>query len=972
MTLDQPSAGGTGVEDLRSALRALHLAAGRPSARSISRALDQAVSHTTIADLLNGRRIPSWAITQRVVAHLNGDEGKFRYLWGQASEESGATPAARILAGPPAGQLLDELTDPFALEVHRPVQADDPQPELPVLPAYVPREHDQELARVVRTAADGTSGIAVLVGGSSTGKTRACWEALGMLRDRTDRWRLWHPLDPSRPEAALRELPMIGPHTIIWLNEAQFYLDVANGGLGDRVAAGLRGLLRAHDRAPVLVLATLWPQFWDRLTTRPQGGAPDPHAQARELLVGHDISVPAAFTTAQLPLVAATGDPRLALAARAEDGRVIQFLAGAPELLARYRNAPPAAAALISAAMDARRLGVGISLPLSLLAAAAPGYLADADWDALGEDWLEQALAFTAAPCKGARGPLARIRPRVSARAAEPAYRLADYLEQYGRQARRQYIPPASFWTATAHFASPGDLPTLAEAAENRGLLRDAARLRKCAAEQGNVNEAAALVRGWHYLYPDSDDPMAAQWAAHASLDDPHATVRLLDALREAGAHEQVAVLAARAAAHTSLDDPHATVRLLGALREAGAHEQVAVLAARAAAHTSLDDPHATVRLLGALRQAGADEQSAVLLLRNPAAQTSLENPNATVLLLGALREAGAHEQVAALAARAAAHASLNDEYGAVQLLGALRHAGAEEQAVALAHHAAVHAPLDDPGDVATLLDALREAGAEEQGAALLTRDPAGHVPLDDPGAVAELLDALREAGAEEQGAALLARDPAGHVPLDDPGAVAELLDALRWAGAEEPAVALARRAVHVPLDDPGAVAELLDALRWAGAEKPAVALARRAVHVPLDDPGAVAELLDALREAGEEKSAVALARRAAVHVPLDDPFDVARLLNVLRSVGTQEQDALLAREPAAHVSLDDPGDVAGLLTTLRDAGAEEQVRTLVNRLPGEGHFGLFREQIGHQMAFRFGREPDGSPAPSWDWDDLD
>jgi hypothetical protein len=37
-----------------------------------------------------------------------------------------------------------------------------------------------------------------------------------------------------------------------------------------------------------------------------------------------------------------TGDAR---AATAEDGQVIQFLAGAPELLARYRNAPPAAAA---------------------------------------------------------------------------------------------------------------------------------------------------------------------------------------------------------------------------------------------------------------------------------------------------------------------------------------------------------------------------------------------------------------------------------------------------------------------------------------------------------------------------------------------------------------------------------------------------------------------------------------------------
>ena len=152
---------------------------------------------------------------------------------------------------------------------------------------------------VVRAAAGGRSGIAVLVGGSSTGKTRACWEALRLLRDRPEPWRLWHPIDPTRPEAALRELPGIGARTVVWLNEAQFYLDVPDGGLGERVAAGLRELLRDADRAPVLVLATLWPRFWGGLTAR-RDGDDDPHAQARELLADHDITVPAEFSAAQL------------------------------------------------------------------------------------------------------------------------------------------------------------------------------------------------------------------------------------------------------------------------------------------------------------------------------------------------------------------------------------------------------------------------------------------------------------------------------------------------------------------------------------------------------------------------------------------------------------------------------------------------------------------------------------------------
>ena len=321
-------------------------------------------------------------------------------------------PRRRAQPGPLlAGWPLAEVKDPFALEVHRPIQPDDPQAELPELPAYVSRDHDAELGRVVWAAAEGRSGIAVLVGGSSTGKTRACWEALALLRDQDPPWRLWHPIDPSRPDAALAELPGIGPRTVVWLNEAQFYLDPAEAGLGERVAAGLRELLRNPAKAPVLVLATVWPRFWDILTARPASGD-DRHAQARDLLAGHDITVPAAFTPAQMSQVTRAADARMVLAARsAPDGEVSQFLAGAPELLARYRHALPAARALIEAAMDARRLGMGAGLPQPFLEAAAPGYLSDTELDALGEDWLEQALADTAKDAKGVRGPLTPYPP---------------------------------------------------------------------------------------------------------------------------------------------------------------------------------------------------------------------------------------------------------------------------------------------------------------------------------------------------------------------------------------------------------------------------------------------------------------------------------------------------------------------------------------------------------------------------------
>ena len=730
-----------------------------------------------------------------------------------------------------AGWPLEEVTDPFVLEVHRPVQPEDAPPGLPVLPPYVPREHDEVLGQVVRAAAGGRSGIAVLVGGSSVGKTRACWEVLARLRDQDPPWRLWHPIDPSRPDAALAELAGIGPRTVVWLNEAQLYLG-AEAGLGERVAAGLRELLRAPGRAPVLVLATMWPRFWHVLTARADDGE-DRHGQARELLAGHDLPVPAAFTPAQMGQLAETGDARMVLAARsARDGEVIQFLAGAPELLARYRNAPPAAAALIGAAMDARRLGMGAGLPQAFLEAAAPGYLTDPEWDALGEDWLEQALAYAAVPCKGARGPLTRIRPRPTrpggtAAAARTLYLLADYLDQHGRARRASQTPPSEFWSAAAAHAAPSDQGALGDAAHARGLYRDATQLHKNAAASGNTRAVLYLT-----------DPPACQRA------DPRP--------------------ARWAAAHVTLDDPVVVAELLGRLREAGADEQAAALLARdPAAHAALDDPYGVAILLGRLREAGADEQAAALLARDPAAHATLDDPVVVAELLRRLREAGADEQAAALASRAAAHVSLDSPAGVDGLLRRLREAGADEQAAALASRAAAHVTLDDPYGVAILLGRLREAGAHEQAAALLARDPAAHAALDNPGDVARLLGALREAGAHEQAAALLARDPAAHATLDNPYGVAILLGSLREAGADEQAAALASRAAaHAALDDPAGVAFLLGRLREAGADEQAAALASRAAaHVPLDVLG-VPLLLRTLREAGYAERTAALTGR--------------------------------------------------------------------------------------------------------------
>ncbi|GAA2723985.1 hypothetical protein [Actinocorallia aurantiaca] len=883
----------------------------------------------------------------------------------------------------PVGRPLSQVKNPYELEVHLPVPLDGEQPEETRLPPYVWREHDNELAAVVQAVLEGHSRLAMLVGDSSTGKTRACWEALVPLREQ-DGWRLWHPYDPTRPEAALSSLRRVGPRTVIWLNESQAYLTDPEA--GERIAAALRTLLFDPVRAPVLVLGTLWPQHRKTLTDRAD---PDPHAQARELLPGRCIIVPSSFPKSTLDALreAASRDPRLAEAVKLARGRQItQYLSGAPSLLARYQTAPPAERALIHAAMDARRLGYGPHLPFALLGRAAPGYLTDHEWDELSDDWLETALAFLTECRDGTASAFSPVRPRPGGGTTVPpggqSYRLADYLDQMGLRKRYGEIPPEDFWTAVADHAVPDALPSLARAAQQRGLLRTAARLWKNAAAHGNTQAARELVALLSPLHPD--DPRPADWASdHASLEDPDATAALLHALREAGAHSQALAFAERAAHHTPLRDPEALARLLRCFRDTDAHSQIATLAERAvhdiplkppyaaaaklldalhetgarlqsgilaeriSAEVSLDDPKALPRLLHALKNAEAGPQTIALAER--AARMPLGDLKAAALVLEAFKETGASSQIAALARRAADHASFDDSVTVTALLTTLKATGPASRFRSFAGLAVTQMHLEDPNQVARLLDAfteMRKTNPRSQFLAqlvaeLLEREPAAHVSLEDPQAVARLLDVFEEAGAVGQIDALLKRRPAASVALDSPHAVARLLDNFQKIGDGSQITALAERtASSFPLDDPKSLTVLLDGLRRTDASAKAVKLAERAATDAFpNDPAVLAQLLQSLGGSPVGMAArprvFTIARRAVRRLPLEDALAVAHLMRALLDAGARDElGLLLERTPAAHVSLHYPEAVAWLLELFREAADPEEEALLLGRDP--------------------------------------
>ncbi|MGV9358335.1 helix-turn-helix domain-containing protein [Streptomyces misionensis] len=611
------------------------------------------LSRTTVQEAFRADgTVPSAETVAALARALGLPEGDLLDLQRRAAaHRNGLVPGGGEGPGRPIGQW-----DPYDLEVH-PSGAAASASSVRALSGYVRRAHDQVLADAVGEAMDGRSQMLVLVGSSSTGKTRACWEAVQPLA--AEGWLLWHPYDPTRAEAALADLERVAPHTVVWFNEAQHYLGDSQA--GERIAAALHTLLSDPSRGPVLILGTLWPEYEDQYTAIPRPGSPDPHSRSRELLAGRTVTVPDTFDQDALGAAArlAQGGDRLladALARAGSHGRVAQDLAGAPELLRRYKHGAPAVRALLEAAMDARRLGMVLHLPQAFLTDAAADYLADDDWDRLTNDWAEAAYADLARPVHGKQVPLARTNPRparrppigptlvsVTAPPTGPMLRLADYLEQHGRTARRLLCPPASFWHAAyTHLAHPSDLNSLAEAAEDMGRAQWAHHLRLRAAEAGHPY--AMIKLAWaRERAGDWEGAQSLYWMA-ADAGDPRGLKFLGQKLEMAGDREGAESLYRQA---SEAGDPDA-IRGLARLRERVRDLAGAEALYRRAADAG--DPNALSDLM-LMRDNAGDRKGAEAIAREAA---DAGDTFQYTVLVEMREDAGDHESAQALAREAA------------------------------------------------------------------------------------------------------------------------------------------------------------------------------------------------------------------------------------------------------------------------------------------------------------------------------
>ena len=444
------------------------------------------MSPTTIGDWLRGRRFPQdigkVLVMVRMVRAAAGrrgvaiagsgptgllDEDRWRAAYQQEAQRragvvSGAVEHAQAvwaLAGP---RVRVGEADLRLLGVHAAISVPGVSDEVP--PQYVPRDVDAAEfgVRAKVAAAAQRGGFVLLVGGSCVGKTRAAAEAVkALLPD----WWLVHPADPAEVTALAQALP---PRTVVWLDELQRYLDGEHGLTG----AAVRALLTAP--LPVVIIGTLWPDRYAVYTTVPAPGDADPRAREREVLdLAAVIRISDEFSPAEQDRAraAAVRDPRLREALDAAGYGLTQTLAAAPQLVARWADAKtvdPYAWAVLTAALDAARLGARAPLSPSLLRAAAPGYCTSAQQAEAPDNWFEQALAYATEKLHGAA---AALTPAGTGMGQIAGYAVADYLLQHAARERRTARPPASTWDALLTYVrDPADTRRLADSAGRRLL----------------------------------------------------------------------------------------------------------------------------------------------------------------------------------------------------------------------------------------------------------------------------------------------------------------------------------------------------------------------------------------------------------------------------------------------------------------------------------------------------------------------
>ncbi|MEU6436998.1 hypothetical protein ABZ874_22085 [Streptomyces albidoflavus] len=992
-------------EDRAAALTALREVLGELVARTgctrkdivaRSEAAGTPLGATTISQALNhGHPAPTWRTVAAIARALRTDEdtlAELRGLWRET--QLPPDPARPVTAGEP-GKV--RTAGPGLLEVHQAlmptgeaetgartatVTEAGPGSELLLTP-YLTRPHDHELRRLLAAAVQGrNSALVILTGDSSTGKTRALYEALLLL---TPDHRLWRPTRAA-DLAELLTADRITPGTVLWLNEAQrfFYGDRA-----EEAAAALRELLMT--RTGIVAVGTLWTfPYWEELVRHSVGEDPRSHARALlESPAAHRIQVPAGLTGTEQSewkvLAASSGDRRMDRAGQAGaiDGRVVQHLSGGPQLLNAYRMGPGAGAhfthaehALVTAAVAARQAGHHAPLSKELLTHVAHACLPPRHRPT-EPGWAGDALA---ALTTGVRtdGTRTDIRHTLTALVASPdeandttAYEPADYLQQNLAAASEAPALVPALWDAmTIYVTDPFALMHLSYKARTQGFTKQAVLLLRRAIAAGYpggwLNVLTATPKEAH-----ARQDMALWFADNVPFDTMRDVFFRMGELRFEG-DRATGRLQARAVARVDLSDGEEINILFSLLRQSG--RENLLLDLDPVSSVRLSDEYGVFAWLNRLVDAGYVEEAGRLVDRINGAELPLENPSAMRSLIAAadacaqspewrrelamsaaksadvsggieplldlveVLKATSMEAAGLLALRTAASIDPEDTASVAFTLDELRHLGMTPTCRLLAEWYAHTVALADPEDVGWLMDELANCGFDDLIDTVLARDPLGQIALDSVTKVTLFLWTLARLGQKDV-ARSLALNSMADLELDDAEFTSCFLDELASLTDSHTVKRFASYAAEeAPVTRTADLRFLISSLRRQDLREECDRLVHRAVREADLRPEGFVSLLRTLRDEGLDTHAESLVERAVTHKPVTEAAAREELLLTLRSMG---EDAAADRLKAASTPA---------------AAVDTPAQTRQTVLPQPSPYGL---------------ETDGTPARPWTWREI-
>ncbi|MFB6654123.1 tetratricopeptide repeat protein, partial [Streptomyces microflavus] len=487
------------------------------------------------------------------------------------------------------------------------------------VPPYVPRDQDQLIRARLRRAAE-MGGLVLVVGDSTAGKTRACFEA---LRTQLPEYRVAAPTAGPDLVAALEVIARTATRCAVWLDDLESYLGA--GGLEP-------GLLAEFGRLRIPVLATMRHQQFDifatvgdteRVGTDHTRSALTGERVLRQLDV---VEIGRLWSAGELQRAGEADDDRIAdaLTHHGPYG-LAEYLAAGPALLQEWHRAArpgghPRAAALIAAAVDLARTGLTPPYTRGLLTEAHEPYLTAAGGPLLRPESLDTALAWATRRRHGATSMLVPTQD-------PDAWGVFDYLTDHTDTP----IPDTTWHTALqqttgadelaiigihAHEAAPGIAETSYRQAAEAGHIRAMFNLAHLLQQAGREEEGEGFYRraveagntramfNLAHVLVDAGRGEEAEVFYRRAVEAGHtdAMFNLGHLLADAGRGEEAEVFYRRA---VEAGNTRAMVNLGNLLVDAGRGEEAEVFYRRAveAGHTG-----AMFNLGNLLRQAGRGE----------------------------------------------------------------------------------------------------------------------------------------------------------------------------------------------------------------------------------------------------------------------------------------------------------------------------------------------------------------------------